>query len=116
MMHAKELADFIMDQLSELGDVRRIPMMGGYVFYYRDRVFGGIYESGFMVKLTQTSQRYMPDSQPEPPCPGARPMLPVTIIEDRAQLQNMVAEMYQELPERKPKKRKNETKTAGKHT
>ena len=31
----KELAEYIMDQLAELGDIRNIPMMGGYVFYYR---------------------------------------------------------------------------------
>ena len=33
-------------------------------------------------------------------------MLPVTILEDRTRLQNMVEEMYPELPERKPKKKK----------
>ena len=29
MLKNKELADYIMDQLSELGDIRNIPMMGG---------------------------------------------------------------------------------------
>ena len=33
----RELADYIMDQLSDLGGIRNIPMMGGYVFYYRER-------------------------------------------------------------------------------
>lgn len=37
----------------------------------------------------------------------AKPMLPVTILEDRTSLQNMVEEMYPELPERKPKKEKS---------
>lgn len=49
----------------------------------------------------------MPDSEPEPPYEGAKPMLPVTILEDRTSLQNMVEEMYPELPERKPKKKKH---------
>ena len=35
---AKELAQYIAQQLEELGDVRKIPMMGGYIFYYRDYV------------------------------------------------------------------------------
>lgn len=38
-------------------------------------------------------------------CEG-KPMLPVTILDDRTALQNMVEEMYPELPERKPKKKK----------
>ena len=59
---AKELAQYITQQLEELGDVRKIPMMGGYIFYYRDRIFGGIYPEGFMVKITEASRKYMPDS------------------------------------------------------
>lgn len=102
----KELAEYIMDQLSDLGDIRNIPMMGGYIFYYRERIFGGIYGNGFLVKITEASKKYMPDSVPEPPYQGAKPMLPVMILEDRETLQAMVEEMYPELPERKPKKKK----------
>ncbi|MCM1180764.1 MAG: TfoX/Sxy family protein [Clostridium sp.] len=106
MADNKELAAYIMDQLSELGEVRNIPMMGGYIFYYRERIFGGIYGSGFMVKVTEASKKYMPDSEPEPPYEGAKPMLPVTVIDNKPLLQEMVAAMYPELPERKPKKKK----------
>lgn len=104
MSDHKELAAYIMEQLAGLGDVRNIPMMGGYIFYYKERIFGGIYGSGFMVKITEASKKYMPDSEPEPPYEGAKPMLPVTILENREQLQTMVEEMWQELPERKIKK------------
>ena len=106
MSKNKELADYIMDQLSALGDIRNIPMMGGYIFYYKERIFGGIYGKGFLVKIPEASKKYMPDSEPEPPYEGAKPMLPVTILDDRVALQAMVEEMYQELPERKPKKKK----------
>lgn len=47
MSKNKELADYIMDQLFDLGNVRNIPMMGGYIFYYKERIFGGIYGNGF---------------------------------------------------------------------
>lgn len=105
MANHKELMEYIMEQLTELGDVRNIPMMGGYVFYYREKIFGGIYGDGFMVKITEASKKHMPDSEPEPPYEGAKPMLPVTILEDREKLQRMVDEMFAELPERRPKKR-----------
>ena len=65
-------------------------------FYYKERIFGGIYGNGFLVKITETSKKFMPDSEPEPPYEGAKPMLPVTILEDRTSLQNMVEEMYPE--------------------
>ena len=103
----KELAAYVTEQLADLGEVRGIPMMGGYVFYYRERIFGGIYESGFMVKLTKAAWQYMPDSIPEPPYEGAKDMLPVTILDNREMLRKMVAEMFEELPERKPRKPKS---------
>lgn len=46
----------------------------------------------------------MPDSEPQPPYEGAKDMLPVTILEDGEKLRAMVAEMCEELPERKPGK------------
>lgn len=106
MSNNKELVLYIMDQLSDLENVRNIPMMGGYIFYYKEKIFGGIYESGFMVKVTEASKKYMQDSIPEPPYKGAKEMLPVTILEDREQLQQMIREMYHELPEKKVKKGK----------
>lgn len=106
MANNKELASYVMEQLADLGDIRSRAMMGGYIFYYRERIFGGIYEDGFMVKVTKASEKYMPDALAVPPYQGAKPMLPVTILEDREQLQNMVEEMYDELPDPKPKKKK----------
>ncbi len=100
---AEELAGYVTDQLAELENIRKTPMMGGYIFYYRERIFGGIYKSEFMVKITEASRKYMPDSIARPPYDGAKEMLPVTIIDDRELLQKMVSEMFSELPERKPK-------------
>lgn len=68
--------------------------------------FGGIYGNGCLVKITETGKKFMPDSESEPPYEGAKPMLLVTILDDRIALLNMVEEMYSELPERKPKKKK----------
>ena len=86
---AKELAEYITEQLAGLEDIRKTPMMGGYIFYYRERIFGGIYGTGFMVKITEASRKYMPDSIACPSYDG---------------------EMFSELPERKPKTRKAEKK------
>lgn len=105
MADNKELAEYVMEQLEGLENVRNISMMGGYIFYYKERIFGGIYGNGLMVKVTEASKKYMPDSEPEPPYQGAKPMLPVTILENREQFKKMVEEMYQELPEKRVKKK-----------
>lgn len=95
-----------MEQLSELPGVRNIPMMGGYIFYYNERIFGGIYGSGeLLIKITETSRLYMPDSEPELPYDGAKEMLPCSILENSEKLQEMITKMWDELPERKPKKK-----------
>lgn len=104
MSTVKDLAEYIEDQLSGLEGVRKIPMMGGYVFYYKEKIFGGIYEPGFMVKDTEASRMAMPDSVPEPPYEGAKPMLPVTIIDNRDELQAMVKAMFSQLPDKKRRK------------
>ena len=101
----KRMMEYVMDQLSGLPDVRNIPMMGGYVFYYNERIFGGIYGSGeLLIRITGTSKKYMPDAEPELPYEGTKEMLPCTILDDREKLQKMVVEMWEELPERKRRK------------
>ena len=49
-MAQKELALYVAEQLAPLGEIRYIPMMGGWLFYYREKLIGGIYGDGFAVK------------------------------------------------------------------
>lgn len=105
-MTNRELADFVSAQLAPLPEVRRIPMMGGFIFYYRERIFGGVYGTGFMVKNVPAAWRFMPGTSAEPPYDGAQPMLHVPILADSAKLRAMVQAMWEELPERPPRKRK----------
>lgn len=101
----KALVEYVMDQLSDLENVRYIPMMGGYLFYINDRVFGGIYDRGsVMVKITPASRKWLSDVEPEPPYESAKDMLTATNLDDREAFSRMVAEMADELPPPKPKK------------
>ncbi len=102
----KHMMEYVMDQLHGLPGVRQIGMMGGYIFYYNDRIFGGIYESGeLLIRVTETSKKYMPDSHLVLPYEGTKEMLVCTILEDKEKLQEMIEEMWDELPERKIKKK-----------
>ena len=106
-MNSKELAAYVTDQLSGLEGVRSIPMMGGYIFYYREKIIGGIYEPGFLVRDVPAARSAMPDAELVPAEEGGRPkMLTCTILDDRERLQAMVDAMWPELPERKSRKKK----------
>ena len=105
-MAAKELAAYVHDQLAGLPGVRSIPMMGGYIFYYQERIFGGIYGPGMMIKDTPAARAAMPESEPMPPYSGAKGMLPCSVLDDREAFQSMVRAMLDELPPPKSRKRK----------
>ena len=102
MASSKEYLDYVLDLLSETGDVSCRPMMGEYVLYYRGKVFGGVYDDRFLVKPTKSARAMMPDAEPELPYEGAGAMLPVD-SEDRAFLRELLQAMYTELPAPKSK-------------
>ena len=92
-----------MDQLSGLDSVSCRAMMGEYIIYYKGKVIGGIYDDRFLVKSTQSAARLMPSAQRELPYEGAKEMLLMDNVDDRALLESLLTEMYEELPA--PKKR-----------
>ncbi len=104
MASSKGFLDFILEQLSELDGIEYRAMMGEYIIYYKGRIVGGIYDDRFLVKITASSSSMMPDAQRQLPYEGAKEMLVVDEVEDRAFLCSLVEAMYSELPEPKKKK------------
>ena len=89
---------FILDQLSELEDVSFRAMMGEYILYYRGKVIGGIYDDRFLVKPTKSAASMMPEASRELPYEGAKEMLLVDRVEDKAFLRELLEAMADELP------------------
>ena len=79
-------------------------MMGEYVLYYREKVFGGIYDNRCLVKLIPAAVSLLPDAPCELPYEGAKEMLLLDRLDDREFLKTLLEQMYDELP--LPKKRK----------
>ena len=90
--------EFILEQLADLDGVRARAMMGEYILYYRDRVIGGIYDDRLLVKSTPGTAAYMPSATEELPYPGAKPMLLVDNVDDRAYLCGLFDVMVDDLP------------------
>ena len=104
MASSKDYLDFILEQLSELGDIEYKTMMGEYIIYYRGKVIGGIYDDRFLVKPVKSAVGMMPEANLELPYEGAKEMLLVDNVENKDFLRNLLETMYEELPEPKKKK------------
>lgn len=107
MATTKESLTFVLEQLSGLEGVTHRAMMGEYILYYRQKVIGGLYDNRFLVKPTPSARALMPEAREELPYEGAKAMLLVEQLEDRAFLETLLEAMYEELPQPNPKKKKN---------
>lgn len=105
MASTKEYLDFIMEQLSELDEIAFRAMMGEYILYYRGKVFGGIYDDRMLVKPVPAALKLMPNAEMELPYEGAKEMLLVDDVDDREFLGELIRSMWEELPEKKKKKK-----------
>ncbi len=98
MASSKEYLDFIMDQLSDLEEVKVRAMMGEYIIYYRGKIVGGIYDDRFLVKPVPAAVELIPEAQKELPYEGAKEMLLVDNVDNREFMCNLLRAMYDELP------------------
>ena len=106
MLSSKEYLDFILDQLSDLGDISYRAMMGEFIIYYRGKIVGGIYDDRLLVKAVPSAIAYMPNASYELPYEDAKEMLLVDKVDDKTFLSSLFNAMYDELPAPKPKKKR----------
>ena len=105
MPSTKSYLEFILGQLSELNEISCRKMMGEYMLYYRGKYFGGIFDDRFLVKNINSARKLMPSALLELPYEGAKEMLLVDNVDDKAFLTGLFEAMYDNLPMPKMKKR-----------
>ena len=98
MASSKEYLNFVLEQLSEADEVSHRAMMGEYILYCRGKVVGGIYDDRFLVKPVESARRLMPNASYELPYEGAKEMLLVDDIDDKAFLAELLDAIAEELP------------------
>ena len=106
MASSKEYLEYILEQLSELEDIKYRAMMGEYIIYYKEKVMGGIYDDRFLVKATKKAIDYISDVQFQLPYEGAKEMLLVDDVDSKDFLTGLFEAMFDELPAPKPKNKK----------
>lgn len=95
MATSKEYKNFILEQLSVLGDITVKPMMGEYLLYKSGVLFGGIYDNRLLVKIIESNKKY--DMPVVSPYDGAKPMYLVHDLDDKEILKNIVLDTYKGL-------------------
>lgn len=99
MATTKDYRDFVLEQLSLLDNITCKSMMGEYLLYYNNILFGGIYDDRLLVKIVESNKKYkMKESIPYD---GAKPMYLVDDIDNQETLKEIVIDTYKDLPNKK---------------
>ena len=104
MATRKEYLAFILDQLSDVEGIAHRQMMGEYILYMNGKIAAYLCDDRLLVKPVPSAVQLMPNATYDPPYDGAKDMLLVDNVDDRAFLRKLFVAMYDELP--KPKKKK----------
>ncbi len=99
MATTKEYKDFILEQLNLLDTITCKPMMGEYLLYYNNILFGGIYDDRLLVKMVDSNKKY--NMQESIPYDGAKPMYLVDAVDNKETLREIVIETCKDLPSKK---------------
>ena len=88
MSSTKEYRDFILGQLSEAPNITFRPMMGEFLLYSNNVLFGGIYDDRLLVKIVPENGQYKMSK--EIPYDSAKPMYFIEDIDDKEKLAGIV--------------------------
>ena len=94
MASSKEYLTFVLELLNEVPNISYKKMMGEYILYKDDLIFGGVYDDRFLIKKTKS----LSDSglKEQIPFPGAKPML-LMDSEDPEEVKILVNKALQDL-------------------
>ena len=95
MATTKEYKDFILDQLNLLDNITYKPMMGEYLLYYDNTLFGGIYDERLLIKKVSTNEKYHLEEQI--PYENAKPMYLINDIDNKELIKDIIIDTYQGL-------------------
>ena len=99
MASTKEYRDFILGQLSEAPNITCRPMMGEFLLYSNNVLFGGIYDDRLLVKIVPENEQYKMTE--EIPYDGAKPMYFVEDINNKEELVEIVKNTIEGLLKKK---------------
>ena len=94
MPSSKEYLNFVLDLLREVNDISYKKMMGEYILYKNNIIFGGVYDNSFLIKKTKSLNNS--GLKEQIPYPGAKAMLLVD-SENSGEIKELVMVIYHDL-------------------
>lgn len=90
MATSKGYKEFILEQLDLLENITCRAMMGEYLLYYNNVLFGGIYDNRLLVKIVNSNKKY--NMKEQIPYESAKAMYLVEDIDNKERLKEIVIE------------------------
>lgn len=110
MASDKGYVDFVLDQIENAGEITAKKMFGEYGIFSNGKIFALICDNKLFIKPTEAGRTFIKDVVEAPPYPGAKSSFLIEDkVEDREWISDLVRITVRELPEPKPKKRKNKS-------
>src|SRR3954467_7233130 len=105
MASAQSNVDFVLEQLSDAGEVSARKMFGEYAIYRRDKIIALFCDDQLFIKPTVGGRTFIGKVKEAPPYPGAKLWFLVTgdYCEDGEWLSELIRITDRELPPPKPK-------------
>lgn len=94
MATTKDYKEFILEELNIINDITCKAMMGEYLLYYKNTLFGGIYDNRLLIKIVDSNKKYK--LKESIPYKGAKPMYLVD-TDNKEILKNLILDTYNEL-------------------
>ena len=99
MATSKEYKEFILEQLDLLDNITCKAMMGEFLLYCNNVLFGGIYDNRLLVKIVDANKKY--SMQEQIPYETAKLMYLVDDVDNKELLKEIVIETCKGLPNKK---------------
>ena len=94
MASSKDYLTYVLELLREVDNITYKKMMGEYILYKDDIIFGGIYDNRFLIKKTKSLTSS--GLKEQIPYPSAKPMLLVD-SEDPDEIKKLVSTIIDDL-------------------
>ena len=94
MASSKDYLEYVLELLRETDDISYKKMMGEFILYKNNVIFGGIYDNRFLVKKAESLSKS--GLKEQIPYPSAKPMLLID-SEDPDEIKEIVDKVYLDL-------------------
>jgi len=95
MASSKEYCNYILEQLTSLSNIKCKPMMGEYLLYYNNVLFGGIYDDQLLVKEVLSNKKY--HLKEIVPYKNAKSMYLIDDVDNQDKLEKIILDTYNDL-------------------